>query len=1217
MKTKNKFFAVILTIVFTLGLLPQISMAAGANISLVSSDDTSIQTWKTEKTKVYGSEKVMKLRYSNDLPIDSFNNMDLSWIYNSADQKDFKGSLLKFDLSSENLNKCIRSAEIELTAADRDSSGVTFSVYRTLNNSWLENTVTFTTHPLIYTEAEVTGVHGAKLDEKINFDVTDLVKKSLKNGDVSMLLYPDAENGTSDEIWLHTKEAENEDFRPKLNIEFYDDSEVTEEMKLETDTLLVQTPILEDEQTEYTLPTTGTAYGSDIVWTSNDENVSIDNGRAIFIYPNMGAEDITVTLNAVISRAGVSPITLEFEILLKAPKIPEVPADLEIPVEADTTLQTWNTEKAKNYGSENVIRLQYTNSVTAGGYNDKTAIWSTNLSNTIDFKCGLVRFDLSDIDLNTKYVKKVVMKLTHPSNQKGKYLDIYTADNDWDEGTVTMQTRPKMDTTLIASKVACAGNASLDESVSIDVTQAFKRKYYTGKISMNLWSNSLSSTDKIEINTKETGNADLAPKLLVYYYTDEEINDKVMLDADYTLLKIPSITTQSSVNFPTIGEKSYADISWVSSNPNFISIQDGMGRITYPEQGTQEVTLMAIIRKDGFIPKEKLFTVSLTSKNPPSEEDKTQKEFVITEDTGLQTYANEKNSNYGRNDKIKLRYTSSILPQNMNIFDVPSTTDRSDTTDLKCGLFKYDVSQKEQEGMLISKVEFVLYNADNNAQRTVDLYASEDSIWSETSVTYAKRPRMVTTPIVENALLSGMNQPTSIDITDFVLNGDEVGSFYLMSNEKNGMSTDFSVYSKDGNPNYAPKLVVTYFNPDEITSMPEQPNDSFRLVMPQVNGTPEFKVHSSSNHAVIDLNGVVTPPETDTTVSVELEYRGTVIGPLEVLIPAKTQGIVAAESINIVSQDGNNIIKNTSKKKQMIAEVLPENAESKDVIWQLCGMDNQATDLASISEDGIITAKDYGFYKVRAVAANGQNLYGEAVMFNQLPQINLEKYTSSEGVSSVKSSDEYESADGSMLTLLSDNAFMAYNDIVLDGISEFELRYISENDFDIEIHENDKDGKLLSSKTVLKSDGVWKNDSIPIFISGKKNLCIVVKNAAGANLNYIKFKGKQTCILNNGNIVDTSELNELNGEYSVEVTVNTNDYKYGALPIAVLTLYDGNKMIACATSDVKENTVDGAETIIKSVIPVKNLSGGNYSFNVYLWDSIESGTPLDKAILTQ
>ena len=83
------------------------------------------------------------------------------------------------------------------------------------------------------------------------------------------------------------------------------------------------------------------------------------------------------------------------------------------------------------------------------------------------------------------------------------------------------------------------------------------------------------------------------------------------------------------------------------------------------------------------------------------------------------------------------------------------------------------------------------------------------------------------------------------------------------------------------------------------------------------------------------------------------------------------------QNIQLSSDSDKNEITKKNKQLQLYAKITPENATVKDVIWNVYDVDGKETDIATISQNGILTPKNNGTVKVVAKATDGSGKEGE------------------------------------------------------------------------------------------------------------------------------------------------------------------------------------------------------------------------------------------------
>ena len=124
--------------------------------------------------------------------------------------------------------------------------------------------------------------------------------------------------------------------------------------------------------------------------------------------------------------------------------------------------------------------------------------------------------------------------------------------------------------------------------------------------------------------------------------------------------------------------------------------------------------------------------------------------------------------------------------------------------------------------------------------------------------------------------------------------------------------------------------------------------------------------------ASIDENGLLTAVDDGTvTVTATNDCSG-VSGSLAIEI--SNQNIILVESISVEGEGGATSINNPGETLQMNATVLPENATDPSITWSL----DPETGLASIDDNGVLSALENGVVTVTATANDGSGVSGSA-----------------------------------------------------------------------------------------------------------------------------------------------------------------------------------------------------------------------------------------------
>ena len=194
------------------------------------SEDTTLQTWKTEKTQNFGTTLFLTTRLINNSsgPLgEKYNNTS------TGATDDGKLSLLKFDLSTIKEHKdSFREANLVLTyLGNRSASGTNTLKVAVAGSEWQETGVTFNDKPTIVTDGEGAVKQSASFDvgtvqtdknnpyrnidgRKITIDITDFVKAALDNNQDSLSLA--VNEAKSQELYFATREGAANQRKPEL-----------------------------------------------------------------------------------------------------------------------------------------------------------------------------------------------------------------------------------------------------------------------------------------------------------------------------------------------------------------------------------------------------------------------------------------------------------------------------------------------------------------------------------------------------------------------------------------------------------------------------------------------------------------------------------------------------------------------------------------------------------------------------------------------------------------------------------------------------------------------------------------------------------------------------------------------------------------------------------------------------------------------------------------
>jgi LPXTG-motif cell wall-anchored protein len=108
---------------------------------------------------------------------------------------------------------------------------------------------------------------------------------------------------------------------------------------------------------------------------------------------------------------------------------------------------------------------------------------------------------------------------------------------------------------------------------------------------------------------------------------------------------------------------------------------------------------------------------------------------------------------------------------------------------------------------------------------------------------------------------------------------------------------------------------------------------------------------------------------------VSLDYN-----PDNISLKIADTNVVKVSTIAVSGKDGVYSITTRGGNLQMLANVAPDNASDKSVLWSVLGVDGKPTDLAAIDKNGLLTALKDGNVNVVATAKDGSGVTGQTTV---------------------------------------------------------------------------------------------------------------------------------------------------------------------------------------------------------------------------------------------
>ncbi|MDP4222270.1 MAG: Ig-like domain-containing protein [Bacteroidota bacterium] len=270
-----------------------------------------------------------------------------------------------------------------------------------------------------------------------------------------------------------------------------------------------------------------------------------------------------------------------------------------------------------------------------------------------------------------------------------------------------------------------------------------------------------------------------------------------------------------------------------------------------------------------------------------------------------------------------------------------------------------------------------------------------------------------------------------------------------------------------------------------------------------------WSISAGAGKAAISSSGLVTALANGTVTAKASSNDGSgIYGTLEITI---SNQYIPVETISITSTGGLSIITSENGTLQLTANITPESATNKSIIWSVMN----GTGEASISADGVLTAEKNGIVTVRATAADGTGISAtiEITIVNQLIPVEKISVSTETGLNFIPED------DGTLRLTASVSPEIATVKAVTWSVRDITGRAsVDQAGMVTAITEG------LISVTATANDGTGVQGSIAINIKGKRSdplVAIVTQSEIKIPLveNYIKSRLSLYDL--NGNLIES------------------------------------------------------------------------------------------------
>ena len=240
------------------------------------------------------------------------------------------------------------------------------------------------------------------------------------------------------------------------------------------------------------------------------------------------------------------------------------------------------------------------------------------------------------------------------------------------------------------------------------------------------------------------------------------------------------------------------------------------------------------------------------------------------------------------------------------------------------------------------------------------------------ALTATVTPANATNKSVTWSIINGTGQATinSSGVVTAVANGTVTAR--ATANDGSGVYGQL-VITISGQTVLVAKMYVAAAKGEPVISTPKGTLQLSVMVQPDnaTNKTVTWSVINVTGEATINSTGLVTAIADGTVVARATANDGSGVF-ADITISIINQ-IVLVTGITVTGEGGLTTITTDDGTLQLLASIVPSNASNKSVTWSMV----KGNGHASLSEEGVLTAKTNGKVVVRATSNDGSKVYGE------------------------------------------------------------------------------------------------------------------------------------------------------------------------------------------------------------------------------------------------
>lgn len=177
---------------------------------------SSIPSDGVKTKKIYPTDDTYSTFYSPNTPSPKGSNVTLQVRYSQYGEWHY-ASYFKYDLSQIDTVR-MNKALLHMTLSGVTSSSTKLVFKKTVGTDWSEATLVSTNRPS-FESTSFAQFTVEPTTESIEIDVTKVVRDCIEAGETKFSFVVDATSASTAYVYLHSKEAENETFRPYMSVE--------------------------------------------------------------------------------------------------------------------------------------------------------------------------------------------------------------------------------------------------------------------------------------------------------------------------------------------------------------------------------------------------------------------------------------------------------------------------------------------------------------------------------------------------------------------------------------------------------------------------------------------------------------------------------------------------------------------------------------------------------------------------------------------------------------------------------------------------------------------------------------------------------------------------------------------------------------------------------------------------------------------------------------